>query len=60
MAYEEFDYGTKEEIKDPGNGFKKPAVGDHSARLRSLIHVGMYREDFKGEFKKPFLEVIEL
>lgn len=58
MAYEDFDYGTNEEIKDPGNGFKKPAVGDHSARLRSLIHVGMYREEFKGEMKKPFPEVI--
>lgn len=55
---EGFDYGTSEEIKDPGDEFKNPTVGDHSARLRSIIHAGMYRESFKGELKKPFPFVI--
>ena len=60
MSYEGFDYGTDEEIKDPGEDFKQPSVGDHCARLRSLIHVGMFREVFKGEKKKPFPEVIAI
>jgi len=60
MAYDDFDYGTKEEIKEPGIDFKNPTEGDHSARLRSLIHVGMYREEFKGEKKKPFPQVIAI
>jgi len=60
MAYEGFDYGTEEEIKEPGGDFKNPTEGDHSARLRSLIHVGMYRETFKGEKKKPFPQVIAI
>ena len=60
MAYEDFNYGTSEEIKEPGGDFKNPTEGDHSARLRSLIHVGMYRETFKGEKKKPFPQVIAI
>jgi len=60
MAYEDFNYGTEEEIKEPGLDFKNPTEGDHSARLRSLIHVGMYRETFKGEKKKPFPQVIAI
>lgn len=60
MAYEDFNYGTEEEIKEPGGDFKNPTEGDHSARLRSLIHVGMYRETFKGEKKKPFPQVIAI
>ena len=60
MAYEDFDYGTDQEIKEPGGDFKQPTEGDHSARLRSIIHVGMYRETFNGEKKKPFPEVIAI
>ncbi len=60
MSYDGFDYGTEEEIKDPGDEFKQPSVGDHCARLRSLIHVGMFRESFNGEKKKPFPEVIAI
>ena len=60
MAYEGFDYGTTEEIKEPGGDFKQPTEGDHSARLRSLIHVGMYRETFNKEKKKPFPQVIAI
>ena len=60
MAYEGFDYGTNEEIKEPGGDYKNPTEGDHSARLRSLIHVGMYREEFNGEKKKPFPQVIAI
>lgn len=60
MAYEDFNYGTKEEIKDPGVDFKNPTEGEHSARLRSLIHVGMYRETYKNEKKKPFPQVIAI
>ena len=60
MAYEGFDYGTEHEIKDPGGDFKNPTEGDHSARLRSLIHVGMYRETFNGQLKKPFPQVIAI
>lgn len=60
MAYDNFDYGTDHEIKEPGIEFKNPAEGDHSARLRSLIHVGMYRETFKNEKKKPFPQVIAI
>ena len=60
MAYEDFDYGTEHEIKEPGGDFKQPTEGDHSARLRSLIHVGMYRETFNKEKKKPFPQVIAI
>lgn len=55
-----FDYGTEHEIKEPGGDFKNPEVGDHSARLRSLIHCGMYRETFQGQKKKPFPEVVAI
>ena len=59
MAINEgFDFGTDEEIKDPGEDFKQPEEGDHSARLRSIVHVGMFRETFNGEKKKPFPTVI--
>jgi hypothetical protein len=55
-----FDYGTDEEIKEPGGDFKNPSVGDHAARLRSLIHCGMFRETFNKQKKKPFPEVIAI
>jgi hypothetical protein len=55
-----FDYGTEEEIKEPGGNFKNPSEGEHSARLRSLIHMGMFRETFKGEKKKPFPQVVAI
>jgi hypothetical protein len=54
-----FDYGT-EGVVEPGGNFKNPAVGDHSARLRSLIHCGLFRETFKGKKKKPAPQVIAI
>lgn len=50
----DFDYGA-----DPiaAAGFKNPEVGNQSARLRSIIHLGtysdIYREGGKEEVKKP-------
>jgi len=55
-----FDFGTEEEIKDPGVAFKNPELGEHSARLRSIIHCGLFRETFKGEMKKPFPQVVAI
>lgn len=50
---EGFDYGSEHEVEDGGIDFKNPTVGDHSARLRDIIHVGMYSETYKGKAKKP-------
>lgn len=55
-----FDYGTDEEIVEPGGDFKNPSVGDHSARLRSLIHVGRYKVVYKGKAKADFPHVIAI
>lgn len=60
MAREGFDYGTPEDIIEPGSDYKQPSVGDHAARLRSIIHAGMYREEYNGKLKKPFPEVIAI
>lgn len=52
MAEEtKFDYGA-----DPvsgGAGFKNPELGVHEARLRSIIHVGMFEDEFNGKKKSP-------
>lgn len=57
QEYDGFDFG-----EDPiatGSSFKNPEVGNHTARLRSLIHVGMFADEFKNqktgksEIKKP-------
>lgn len=54
-----FDYGT-EEVAEAGGTFKNPEIGDHSAVLRSIIHCGMFREEYKGEKKKPAPEVVAI
>jgi hypothetical protein len=57
----EFDYGTEHDIKEPGSDFKNPAVGEHAARLRSLIHVGLFRDTYNGVRKKtPFPYVVAI
>lgn len=57
----EFDYGTEHDVKEPGGEFKNPAVGEHPARLRSLIHVGLFRDTYKGVRKKtPFPYVVAI
>jgi hypothetical protein len=58
MVNNNFDFGTEHEIKEPGVAFKNPELGEHSARLRSLIHCGLFRETFNKEKKKPFPEVV--
>lgn len=61
MSESQFDYGTEHEIKEPGQEFKNPAVGEHAARLRSLIHVGLFRESYLGvrkKFPSPFVVAI--
>ncbi len=62
MARENFDYGTEEQVSE-GGGFKQPEVGPHCARVRSLIHCGLFCEMFKGKgqapkVKKPAPEVV--
>lgn len=57
MARENFDFGTEEKVTEAG-GFKQPEVGPHTARLRSLIHLGLFCEEFKGTKKKPAAEVV--
>ena len=56
-----FDYGTEEEVKGGGT-FTNPEVGQHSARVRSIIHCGLFRERFnnkgKVEIKKPAPQVV--
>ena len=60
---EGFDYGTEEEVAE-GLGFKNPVEGEHTARIRSIIHCGLFRETFqktKGapvELKKPAAQVV--
>jgi hypothetical protein len=58
---ESFNYGTEEEVGD-GGGFKNPIEGDHTARIRSIIHCGLTCETFtKGgvtEVKKPAPQVV--
>ena len=47
-----FDYGTTP-VEAGGGEFKNPAVGPHTARLRSLIHVGMCIGSYEGKPKPP-------
>lgn len=60
---EGFDYGTEEEVAE-GGSFKNPTEGDHTARIRSIIHCGLFRETFqktKGapvELKKPAAQIV--
>jgi len=54
-----FDYGT-DEVSEGGGAFKNPEVGDHSARLRSIIHCGMFRETYNKEKKKPAPQVVAI
>lgn len=51
-----FDYGA--EPVDAGGSFKQPDVGPHEARLRSLIHLGSFRETYQGKKKSPAPEVV--
>ena len=56
---EDFDYGA---APIAAAGFKNPDVGNQSARLRSIIHLGTYsdifREGGKEEVKKPAPHVV--
>lgn len=54
-----FDYGT-DQVQDVLGSFKMPEPGDHSARLAGLVHLGMYRESFNGEMKKPAHQVLAI
>lgn len=54
-----FDYGT-DKVQEVLGTFKMPEVGDHSARLAGIIHLGMYRESFNGELKKPAHQVLAI
>jgi len=54
-----FDYGT-DEVSEGGGAFKNPEVGDHSARLRSIVHCGMFRETYLKEKKKPCPQVVAI
>lgn len=57
----DFDFGVdNSEIPSGGGTFKNPEVGDHTAILRSLIHCGVYREEFKGEKKPAAPEVVAI
>ena len=56
----DFDYGT-EDVPEAGKDFKNPEIGDHTARLRSIIHCGMYRENSKKYgIKKPAPQVVAI
>ena len=54
---ESFDYGTNEIIENV-SAFKNPEEGEHSARLRNLIHCGMFRESYKNDIKRACPEVV--
>lgn len=54
---DQFDYGTSEELGG-GGSFKNPEVGPHSARIKSIIHCGLFREEFQGEVKAPAPQVV--
>lgn len=57
MARDGFDYGTEESVTEAG-GFKQPEIGPHTARLRSVVHCGLFCEEYKGKKKKPAAEVV--
>lgn len=52
-----FDYGTDKVVEASGT-FKQPEVGDHTARLQYIFHLGMFCESFKGKKKKPAPQVV--
>lgn len=52
MARAGFDYGGVAPVTG-GKSFVNPVVGKHVARLRSLIHLGMFADEFKGKRKDP-------
>lgn len=58
-----FDYGT-DEVAEGGGAFKNPEIGDHAARLKSIVHCGVYRENYtKGgvtEIKKPAPQIVAI
>lgn len=54
-----FDYGT-DKVQEVVGTFKMPELGDHSARLAGLIHLGMYRESYNGTLKKPAHQVLAI
>ena len=47
-----FDYGA-EPVESAGKDFKDPSIGPHSARIRSIIHMGVFEEEFQGKKKAP-------
>lgn len=52
MARQGFDYGA-EPVSGGGKNFKNPEVGLHAARLKSVIHLGLFSETFGKELKPP-------
>ena len=52
-----FDYGASP-VEAGGGSFKRAEVGKHAARLRSVIHLGMFEEEFKGKKKAPAPQVV--
>lgn len=54
----EFDYGA--EPVAGGKSFKNPLVGKHAARLRSIIHCGMYEEVFDKKKKPAAPEIVAI
>lgn len=52
MAEAAFDYGATP-ADSGGKSFKNPEEGKHTARLRSIIHLGMNQEEFQGKTKTP-------
>lgn len=46
-----FDFGA--DVPSAGNNFKNASVGNHAARLRSIIHLGMVADTFEGKPKPP-------
>lgn len=57
---EEFDYGTEEEVKSGAINFKNPELGPHTAVLRSIIHMGLFCEEYGGQTKKPCAQVVAI
>lgn len=54
----DFDYGTDEEVTSGAITFVNPDVGDHIALLRSVIHIGLFRETYGKELKPACAEVV--
>lgn len=51
-----FNYGA--EPVSGGKSFKNPEVGKHQARLRSIIHLGLFQETFQGKLKDVAPQVV--